>query len=295
MLKIIEVPKRFAPRLPFAYPPHQIDKIMIEEKCMNYFKKNCNKISSEYIYLPIQWTAYHLLNGYGKNLEDLIDYYETTIKKFPKSNFFTIVQYDGGTLIKLKNCRIFSCSGDFMSPIGENSYYEPIPLICDKHPIKNISNKKYKVTFCGRKTHGIREKIFLTLKNENDYFLHETISNKFTDIDTQIFRYLINNSIFTLCPRGYGPTSFRLYESIQMKSIPIYISDKFWLPYENEIKWSKFALCINENQINNIPQIVDNIIKEKKYEEMIKEGQRIYEKYFTWESIIKNIVKNIEA
>jgi glycosyltransferase involved in cell wall biosynthesis len=295
MLKIIEVPKRFAPRLPFAYPPHQIDKIMIEEKCMNYFKKNCNKISSEYIYLPIQWTAYHLLNGYGKNLEDLIDYYETTIKKFPKSNFFTIVQYDGGTLIKLKNCRIFSCSGDFMSPIGENSYYEPIPLICDKHPIKNISNKKYKVTFCGRKTHGIREKIFLTLKNENDYFLHETISNKFTDIDTQIFRYLMNNSIFTLCPRGYGPTSFRLYESIQMKSIPIYISDKFWLPYENEIKWSKFALCVNENQINNIPQIVDNIIKEKKYEEMIKEGQRIYEKYFTWESIIKNIVKNIEG
>jgi glycosyltransferase involved in cell wall biosynthesis len=295
MLKIIEVPKRFAPRLPFAYPPHQIDKIMIEEKCMNYFKENCNKISSEYIYLPIQWTAYHLLNGYGKNLEDLIDYYETTIKKFPKSNFFTIVQYDGGTLIKLKNCRIFSCSGDFMSPIGENSCYEPIPLICDKHPIKNISNKKYKVTFCGRKTHGIREKIFLTLKNENDYFLHETISNKFTDIDTQIFRYLINNSIFTLCPRGYGPTSFRLYESIQMKSIPIYISDKFWLPYENEIKWSKFALCINENQINNIPQIVDNIIKEKKYEEMIKEGQHIYEKYFTWDSIIKNIVKNIEA
>lgn len=295
MLEIIEVPKKFTPRLPFAYPPHQIDKIMIEEKCMNYFKKNCNKISSEYIYLPIQWTAYHLLNGYGKNLEDLIDYYETIIKKFPKSIFFTIVQYDGGTLIKLKNCRIFSCSGDFMSPIGENSFYEPIPLICDKHPIKSISNKKYKVTFCGRKTHGIREKIFLSLKNEKDYFLHETISNKFTDIDTQIFRYLINNTIFTLCPRGYGPTSFRLYESIQMKSIPIYISDKFWLPYENEIKWNKFSLCINENQINNIPQIVDNIIKEKKYEEMIREGQHIYEKYFTWESIIKNIIKNIEA
>lgn len=295
MLEIIEVPKKFTPRLPFAYPPHQIDKIMIEEKCMNYFKKNCNKISSEYIYLPIQWTAYHLLNGYGKNLEDLIDYYETIIKKFPKSIFFTIVQYDGGTLIKLKNCRIFSCSGDFMSPIGENSFYEPIPLICDKHTIRSISNKKYKVTFCGRKTHGIREKIFLSLKNEKDYFLHETISNKLTDIDTQIFRYLINNSIFTLCPRGYGPTSFRLYESIQMKSIPIYISDKFWLPYENEIKWNKFSLCINENQINNIPEIVDNIIKEKKYEEMIREGQHIYEKYFTWESIIKNIIKIIEA
>jgi hypothetical protein len=295
MLKIIEVPKKFTPRLPFAYPPHQIDKIMIEEKCMNYFKKNYNQISSEYIYLPIQWTAYHLLNGYGKNLTDLAEYYETIIKKYPKSIFFTIVQYDGGTLIKLKNCRIFSCSGDFLSPIGENSFYEPIPLICAEHPNKNIINKKYKVTFCGRITHGIREKIFFNLKSQKDYFLYETLSNKFSDIDTQIFRYLINNSIFTLCPRGYGPTSFRLYESIQMKSIPIYVSDEFWLPYEKEIEWNKFSLCINENQISSIPQIIDNIIKEKKHEQMIEIGQRIYEKYFTWESIIKNIVKKIES
>ena len=80
-----------------------------------------------------------------------------------------------------------------------------------------------------------------------------------------------------------------------MKSIPIYISDNFWLPYQKEIQWSKFSLCIKENQINSIPQIIDNIIKEKKYEQMINEGQLIYKKYFTWESIIKNIIKNIQS
>jgi glycosyltransferase involved in cell wall biosynthesis len=295
MLKIIEIPQKFKPKMPISYPLHQEDNPMIEERCMIYFTENKEKISSEYIYLPIQWTAYHLINNYGKSLNDLIYYYDSLIKKFPEHKFFTIVQYDGGTLIKLKNCKIFSCSGDFNSPLGKNSCYEPIPLICDDHPKKSIVQKKYKVIFCGRKTHTLREKMFLELKNLKDFFLYEAISNKFTNIDTQIFRYLINNSIFTLCPRGYGPTSFRLYESIQMKSIPIYISDKFWLPYEKEIEWSRFSLLINENQIGSIPQIVDNIIKEKKYEQMIKEGQHIYEKYFTWESIIKNIIKNIES
>merc|ERR1712151_125533 len=35
-----------------------------------------------------------------------------------------------------------------------------------------------------------------------------------------------------LCPRGYGRTSFRLFESLQMGLIPIYIfSDVPWVPY----------------------------------------------------------------
>ena len=28
---------------------------------------------------------------------------------------------------------------------------------------------------------------------------------------------------FVLCPRGAGPTSYRLYESLQVENIPIYV------------------------------------------------------------------------
>ena len=35
----------------------------------------------------------------------------------------------------------------------------------------------------------------------------------------------MRDSLFSLCPRGYGPTSFRLYESIQLGSIPVYIAE----------------------------------------------------------------------
>lgn len=34
---------------------------------------------------------------------------------------------------------------------------------------------------------------------------------------------LICSSDFHLCPRGNGPTSYRLYESLQAETIPIYI------------------------------------------------------------------------
>ena len=33
----------------------------------------------------------------------------------------------------------------------------------------------------------------------------------------------IQDSQFHLCPRGAGPTSYRLYESLQTETIPIYI------------------------------------------------------------------------
>ena len=63
---------------------------------------------------------------------------------------------------------------------------------------------------------------------------------------------MLTQSIFSLCPRGFGPTSFRLYESIQLGAIPIYVSDKFHLPYKNFIDWEKLCLLIDINEIENI-------------------------------------------
>ena len=40
---------------------------------------------------------------------------------------------------------------------------------------------------------------------------------------TDDWQQLIRDSEFQLCPRGKGPTSYRLYESLQAETIPIYI------------------------------------------------------------------------
>jgi hypothetical protein len=36
----------------------------------------------------------------------------------------------------------------------------------------------------------------------------------------------MHTSVFHLCPRGNGPSSYRLYEALQADTIPIYIWDE---------------------------------------------------------------------
>jgi len=293
MLRVLEVPKEFTPDMPMIYPPHQGNNPLIEKRCMDYFDKYFEEIDTDYIYVPIQWTAYHLLNGYGQNVQPLIDYYNEVLDHFPNEKFFTVVQYDGGTLIPLKNCRIFAASGKFSSPIGENSFYDPAPLMCDPHPqIEN--DKKYKAVFCGRKTHDIREKMYDSLSPIDGYCLAGTDSAAISQEDVDTFRTLLSESIFGLCPRGYGPASFRFYETIQMGCVPIYISDEFWLPFRSFIDWNKLCVMIDPNQIHHIPSIVDNLIETGKYKDMIEYGKYCYDNHLSWEGMTKTIRTLIE-
>ena len=42
----------------------------------------------------------------------------------------------------------------------------------------------------------------------------------------------ISNTKFNLCPRGFGRTSYRMSEVIQMGRLPVYMFDDVpWLPY----------------------------------------------------------------
>ena len=129
--------------------PHPKPLTIHEVRCVEDFFSKREDIKSEYAYLPIQWNAYHVSNGYGKNLEPLQEYLYSLVNEYPNQKWFTITQYAGGTLVKVDNCRIFSTGGGFNSPFGINSTYESIPLICDHHQGKQADNKKYKVVYDG--------------------------------------------------------------------------------------------------------------------------------------------------
>ena len=68
----------------------------------------------------------------------------------------------------------------------------------------------------------------------------------------------MRNARFNLCPRGFGPTSFRLYESLQLGRVPVIIHDDedTPLPYENEVPWREIAVFVHRDDIANIPHII---------------------------------------
>ena len=65
---------------------------------------------------------------------------------------------------------------------------------------------------------------------------------------------IMARSQFVLCPRGYGSSSFRLFEAMQCGRAPVIVSDA-WVPPAGP-DWSAFSLRIPERKLAQIPQIL---------------------------------------
>lgn len=71
------------------------------------------------------------------------------------------------------------------------------------------------------------------------------------------FYRITERSVFCLCPRGYGPTSFRTYEAIALGAIPVYIwSGEPWLPYIGELDWSSFSVILDAEHLASLPDLL---------------------------------------
>ena len=288
MINIQGVPDEFLSSNIIPYPIHN-KSYNVEKLFLDAFKKN-KKYSSDLTYLPVQWTNYLVRNNYGKNISSLQNYCN---KLDDNKKYFTIVQYAGGPIVELDNCIVFSSGGIFNTPPSQNLSYIPIPLITDKHVSLIKRKRRFKIGYIGRNTHDVRVNLEKILSKNSTNKIINIKSDGILQKDSRHFKKLLTQSIFSLCPRGFGPTSFRLYESIQLGAIPIYVSDKFHLPYKNFIDWEKLCLLIDINEIDKIQLKVDSLLESKKYIEMQNYGKYCQENYFNNEFIIKNIFDEV--
>tara|TARA_A100001015_G_scaffold283392_1_gene348641 strand:+ start:47 stop:928 length:882 start_codon:yes stop_codon:yes gene_type:complete len=290
LIEIQRTPNKFLDTHVRSYPPHNDEKY-IEQYFYEEILKN-NNLKSRLTYLPVQWTNYIADNNYGKNIDELQNWISNLNRKEKNKNFFTIVQYAGGPLVDLDNTLVFSSGGMFNTSFKTNLSYIKIPLLTKPHEIKITSKKKYLASYQGRPTHPIREDMIKLLSKSKGFNLKNI--KKITKKDQSVFVKKINQSYFSICPRGTGPTSFRLYESFGLNSIPVYVSDEFYLPFTEIIDWKKLIVFIKENEIDNMPKMLTEIVDSGKYNEMLEYGNYCYSKYFNLKfvsSYIKNTVE----
>ncbi len=230
---------------------------------------------SEREYLPIWWCGYQVNNSYGEDkvaMQKLQDYVDS-LPHYKK--YFTISQYDDGCGVdfKGKDVLIFD-----MSKKGENRY--PLPLLCQPHSFDFTGeNKKYIANFIGNKTHPIRNQLE-QLQNKEGYYI------SFQQHPIEDYCRKIYKSIFTLCPRGYGISSFRACEAMQYGSIPIYISDEFIHPHNIPFNTYGFTIADGVDVFEYISSITPLQIYEK--QERLKE---YYEKLYTYQANFDLIIE----
>lgn len=173
-------------------------------------------------YLPIFWTAYWINNNYGKK-ERGINTMQRYIDSLPRDKkYFTICQYDDGPIVDFKDLDIivFGMSG------GRIDY--PVPLLCQPHGYRFDCKRDIFASFIGGDTHPIRRELVKQFAGHKDCLV------SFKKVQLKEYCHIMARSVFALCPRGYGKSSFRIAEAIQYGAIPVYVSDEFVMAYNEE-------------------------------------------------------------
>lgn len=269
---MIEVPKQFAPHIRVDYP--QNNKIIFEE----WIGENFIYANTDRIYLPIFWTSYYVNNGYGQHKRSIHDL-QIFIDSLDKSKrYWTIIQYDDSILNDVSGIDLLQFNMSKQNGIM-------LPLLCQPHPYKFKGGKKWFASFVGSRTHEIRDSANM-LKSNSDYYV------SFENHPIEQYCKIIYESMFTLCYRGYGANSFRIAESLQYGSIPVYISDEFILP--EWVEFEKFGILITHESQYKIDEILqsvplENLIEKQDY------LQEAYEKYFSYEANLKHIIRTLET
>lgn len=262
-----------------TYPPYH-SGLYMEDYFYNWYYTN--NIESERILIPVSWTTCYIdkkTNGLQEKLNALDK----------SKKYFTICQYDDGIKETLPPDTIqFNAGG--------NSGGIPIPLVCSKIPNEDI--ERYKVdekdilcSFSGSLTHPIRRSLYIHLKDKPNCVIQ--LKNWTPRVEeNQYANYLAmaSRSKFLLCPRGYGLNSFRLYEAFQLGCVPVIITDKPFIPWEDELNWNEFSII--SNNLENLYFLLENIC-ESNYNKMLEVGQGLYENYFSLDGICKQIRKKI--
>lgn len=272
---------RPTPKYP-VYPPYHKNEYL-EDYFYSKFTKELPLVNRDYI--GISWTTLYCDNK-RNGLQQFLNEIPTNGK------YFTVSQHDDApSEILPEDTLCFSAGGNIQ---GKNII--PIPLVCSSLPVQIPENIERKVlaSFVGSATHPIRIKMAESCKsNKNIAIYMKGWTPSVSQNEFETFINLTANSKFCLCPRGYGLNSFRLYEAMQLGSVPVVITNNFYLPWKDELDWSKFSVLVSEKQIPDLGDILAEY-SEEQILFMQKEGKKLWKEYFSMDGLYKNILKRIK-
>lgn len=149
----------------------------------------------------------------------------------------------------------------------------------------------YLYSFLGRKeTHKVRSAILALDGPETPCVDLADAPVRFPNFDYgRTYLDLIADSKFVLCPRGYGTSSFRIFEAMALGRVPVIISDKWQQP--PGIAWDGISLFVSERDIATIPSLLSAY--EEKAEDMGERAARIYAEHFAPEVFFDRLLVSL--
>ena len=112
------------------------------------------------------------------------------------------------------------------------------------------------------------------------------------------FRRNIINTDYTLCARGAGNWSIRLYETLASARIPLFIDTECVLPYDFETNYRDYFVWVDSKDVESVgDQIVafHDHLDDAEFAHMQRESRRIWEECLTPEGFFSNFHKHFNC
>jgi hypothetical protein len=143
-------------------------------------------------------------------------------------------------------------------------------------------------SFRGARTHAVRDKLFelehprghTEYAGGADFFASDMRPSRSSEAELERARRryteLTARSKFVLCPRGQGPSSFRLYETLAAGRVPVVISDQWLAP--PRVDWDACVVRVAERDAHRVPRILEE--SEPAWRAMVSAGEDVWRKHF---------------
>ena len=287
----LEVDEFLIERTDTCYPPHHKGD-HLEEAFIKFWR---SQGAGKRKLIPVHWTAVYnhkVKEGLGPNttngalrsrLQDYLDNLD------PNEKYFVVCTHDDAPSENLPLDTVVFAAGGNARKIDY-----AVPLTCGPHinvqdPVRTVF-----CSFVGSVTHPLRERALRTLYQKPGVMIDATEWQESVQPDrAKTFKNIAQNSIFSLCPRGYGATSYRLYESIQLGAIPIYISDRQLLPWNDELDWSEFCVIVGPQEIDSLYDKITSMTGTQ-VRKMQDRLINIWDSHFSIEASCQHILKRLK-
>ena len=292
-MKTAEIAKEFLiERIDPCYPPHHTG-LHLEETFVKFWQGETGTSNRKLI--PIHWTAvynHRVKEGLGPgtpndSLRNELKRYLSSLDKNEK--YFVVSTHDDAPVENLPPDTVVFAAGGNAKKIDV-----AIPLTCGPHDIIEDPIKTIPCSFVGSLTHPIRQSLLNNVHNKPGVLIQAfEWQEKVSDQKADLFKQITQRSIFSLCPRGYGATSYRLYEAIQLGAIPVYVSDKHLLPWNDEINWNDFCIIIDPKNFEKTLNLTLGLTNSR-VKEMQKNLENLWDMHFSIEASCKHITKRVK-
>ena len=278
-------------RFTYDYAPHVA--IKTEETIAGLLERDKSLISDEFtlvkaylgglLYTNSGWAGGEDIAQRIKRAQDAID--EITGKKNKNYIFLCQDVYENVKKINFYRNLVFT-------PHYSSHGFSVIPHYTLRYDDALIRKQKsYLFSFMGAThTHPIRKRL-TDLYPDSCFSSGDCWGGDMDFSQIKIDRYvsLLGNSCFSLCPRGAGISTIRLFESMSMGAIPVIISDRYKPPLSDQVDWRSFSVTIKENKLNKIENVLKSFTADT-IREMSQKTLDVYHKYFSNTNLHQTII-----